>query len=234
MSDELSKSLSHVPRLEGRQRPARTQPPVTEHAVAIRAQRRRARRLQLTRRQLFRTAVWGGLGFGLTGSLAAFLSFTWPRNVQGFGGKVVVAKELLPQAGSAPSRVVVGKFWLVQLAAGEGAHRGFGTADNGGLLVLWQRCPHLGCVVPWRQDHVLQNVTGWFLCPCHASTYTKAGVRVAGPAPRSMDTMAVAFNEDGSATVDTGAIRNGGGDNPTRAIQPGAPVALDVSEVAAG
>ena len=61
-------------------------------------------------------------------------------------------------------------------------------------------------------------MTGWFRCPCHGSTYTRAGIRVFGPAPRPMDTMAITANPDGSLTVDTGRIVKGGEDNPQRTV----------------
>ena len=62
------------------------------------------------------------------------------------------------------------------------------------------------------------GVVGWFRCPCHGSTYSRAGIRVFGPAPRPMDTMAITVNGDGSISVNTGAITSGGTDNPLRAV----------------
>jgi cytochrome b6-f complex iron-sulfur subunit len=60
---------------------------------------------------------------------------------------------------------------------------------------------------------------GWFRCPCHGSTFTEAGIRVFGPAQRSMDTMDVVVGEGGRLTVDTGKITPGGPDNPNRAVR---------------
>jgi cytochrome b6-f complex iron-sulfur subunit len=97
-------------------------------------------------------------------------------------------------------------------------HAGFGEPGPGGLLAMWWKCPHLGCTVPWRPDFTFEGETAWFRCPCHGSTYTKAGIRVFGPAPRPLDTMAVTVNDDGSLTVDTGSITKGGPDNPKRAV----------------
>ena len=209
---------SRAPHLDTDVRPAITDEPAPERAMVTRAQRRRARRMELTRRQLFRTSFWGVMGFGLTGSLAAFLAFFWPRGVQGFGAKITVAAELVPAVGDAPARNVVGKFWLAHLRAGDGTHAGFGDAGETGLIALWQKCPHLGCTVPWRGGFTFEGVTGWFRCPCHGSTYTRAGIRVFGPAPRPLDTMAVSVNADGSVEVDTGVITNGGVDNPQRTV----------------
>ncbi len=199
-------------------RPAVTDQPARERAIVRRAQRRRARRMELTRRQLMRASFWGMMGFGLTGSLAAFLSFFWPRGVTGFGGKIAVSAALVPEPGDNPARLVVGKFWLSNLRPDEGAHGGFGDEGDGGVLAMWWKCPHLGCTVPWRSDFTFEAVTGWFRCPCHGSTYTKAGIRVFGPAPRPLDTMDITVNDDGSLTVDTGSITKGGANNPQRAV----------------
>lgn len=43
------------------------------------------------------------------------------------------------------------------------------------------KCPHLGCGVNWNGD------SGQFDCPCHASSFSKAGEVLGGPAPRSLD-----------------------------------------------
>ena len=102
------------------------------------------------------------MGFGLTGALAAFLSFFWPRGVQGFGGKVPVSATLVPEAGEDPVRITTGKFWLSHLEAGAGTHGGFGFEGDTGLLALWWKCPHLGCTVPWRGAFNFEGVTGWF------------------------------------------------------------------------
>ena len=60
-------------------------------------------------------------------------------------------------------------------------------SDKGGLVALWQKCPHLGCTVPWRPDFDFLGSKGWFRCPCHGSTYTKFGKHMAGPANRGLD-----------------------------------------------
>ena len=189
-----------------------------ERAMITRAQRRRAQRMEMTRRQILKVSFWGIFGFGLTGALAAFMAFFWPRGVQGFGGKIAVSSSLVPKAGAAPVPVTLGKFWLVHLNAGDGTHQGFGKEGEQGLVALWWKCPHLGCTVPWRGTFPFEGRQGWFRCPCHGSTYTKAGVRVFGPAPRPLDTMEVTVNADGSLTVDSGTITKGAQDNPQRTV----------------
>lgn len=218
---EEPSSASRAPRgsrLDPAGRPAVTEQAADQRATVRRAQRRRARRMELTRRQFVRMSFWGSMGIGVSGALAAFLAFFWPRGLQGFGGPVPVAAELVPAAGDPPVRVFRGKFWLSHLRPGEGEYGGFGEVGAGGLVALWWKCPHLGCTVPWNSTFNFEGVSGWFRCPCHGSTYTTAGVRVFGPAPRPMDTMAITVNDDGSLIVDTGARTKGGEDNPTRAV----------------
>lgn len=47
------------------------------------------------------------------------------------------------------------------------------------------RCPHLGCTVNYRPAE------GIFLCPCHDSSFTKAGVRNNDIPPRDLDALDV-------------------------------------------
>lgn len=155
--------------------------------------------------------------------LAGFLGFFNLRRPTGFGAPVTVPAAQIPGAGEEPVRVSDGKFWLVNLLGDQGDVLGEG--GDGGLLALYWKCPHLGCTVPWRGDFNggqvgFPGIVGWFRCPCHGSTYSRAGVRVFGPAPRPMDTFLITPNSDGSVTVDTGAITLGGDPpNPTRAIE---------------
>ena len=207
-----------APHIEEAARPAVMEQPAAVRAMVRKAQRRRSQRGQVNRRQFMGASFWGVMGLGLTSGLAAFLAMFWPRGITGFGGKIAVAAILIPEAGTDPVRVIVGKFWLTHLQPGEGVHAGFGQPGEGGLLALWWKCPHLGCTVPWRPDFAFEGETGYFRCPCHGSTYTKAGVRVFGPAPRPLDTMAITVNVDGSLTVDTGVITKGGTDNPKRTV----------------
>jgi cytochrome b6-f complex iron-sulfur subunit len=151
------------------------------------------------------------------------VNFFWPRKVSGFGGKFTIAKNRLPNPGDDPVKIFEAKAWVVNLKPGEGvpaAFTGFAQpSKNGGMLALYQKCPHLGCTVPWRPDFDFEGIKGWFRCPCHGSTYTKAGVRVFGPAPRPMDTFEVIPDPSGNIVINTGKITPGSQDNPDRAIQ---------------
>ena len=176
---------------------------------------------QVSRRGVVRIAFWSGMGAMLLGIGATILNSLYPRHVTGFGSTVAGGSVNELEAG-VPRKVVTAKAWLVKMDA-ETARRNNG--QEGAILALYQKCPHLGCSVPWRPDYTREDprngesYAGWFLCPCPGSTYTGAGVRVFGPAPRSMDTMAITIN-NGNITINTGAITSGDTDNGTRGVLP--------------
>lgn len=58
-----------------------------------------------------------------------------------------------------------------------------GQTGLGQLRILSPICSHLGCSVRWEGN---QNK---FICPCHSGSFTADGDRIAGPPPRSMDTL---------------------------------------------
>lgn len=172
------------------------------------------------RRSFLRASLAAGLALAAGASIAGFLGFFNRLKVTSFGGVVTVPASRIPLPGNEPVRISEGKFWLVNLDGPEGDVLQAG--GSGGLLALYTKCPHLGCSVPWNPAFDgaqvgFPGLRGWFRCPCHASTYSRAGIRVAGPAPRPMDTMALTVHADGSVSVDTGSITRGAEDNPLRA-----------------
>lgn len=171
-------------------------------------------RRRMNRRSLLRTTFWTGFGMALLGAIGGGLHLIYPRGITGFGSKIVAG----PLSNFSPGTKTAnteGRFWLVNLTEEQGGP---------GLLALWWKCPHLGCTVPWVESFTFtdpntgQSKAGWFRCPCHGSTYTDAGVRVWGPAPRSLDTMDISIEND-QVVVNTGAIRPGGPDNASRALK---------------
>lgn len=165
----------------------------------------------VSRRRVLKTGALGAMAVAAIGSVGGMLQFAWPRNVKGFGGTFTVPAEAIPAPGADPVPFTPAQALLVNLEPSDDV--------AGGLLALWRKCPHLGCNVPWRPEFDYNGTIGWFRCPCHQSTYTRAGVRVYGPAPRSMDTFAMSFDEKGRLVINTGKITAGGDDNPSRAIR---------------
>jgi cytochrome b6-f complex iron-sulfur subunit len=120
--------------------------------------------------------------FGQAG--AALFQFFTPRVEPGsFGGKVVAGQVDEFQPGTV-SLVSQGRFFISCL-------------EDGGLLALWQRCTHLGCTVPWREDE------GQFHCPCHSSLFNPMGEVTGGPAPRPLDLFPIEIVHE-QVIVDTG------------------------------
>lgn len=119
--------------------------------------------------------------------------------------------------GGTPYYDANGRFYVVPFPAGdvEAVRRTYhGAVLDGieaGFVALSQKCPHLGCRVPWCKT------SQWFECPCHASHYNAVGERRAGPAPRGMDHFAVSI-VGGTITVDT------------RTVYVGAPPGIDTTD----
>jgi cytochrome b6-f complex iron-sulfur subunit len=171
----------------------------------------------VNRRTFVLSGFWASmaaLGAAIVGGWG--IDFLSPRKITGFGAPLDVAASRIPAPGADPVHIAEGRLWLVNIPAGE--------ADSpGGLLALYQKCPHLGCTVPWRADFDFGGKKGWFRCPCHGSTFTKeGGILVSGPSPRPLDTMAITVKPTGDITVQTGQIREGGQDNPLRVVSPNA------------
>ena len=140
----------------------------------------------LSRREFLGWA-WGASLVGLFGQTgAALLNFFEPRAGPGsFGGEVVAGALEEFQPGTV-SYVRQGRFYISRL-------------EDGGVLAMWQRCTHLGCTVPWREDE------GQFHCPCHSSLFNRQGEVTGGPAPRPLDIFPVGL-KDGDLVVDTSRI----------------------------
>ena len=69
------------------------------------------------------------------------------------------------------------------------------------LYALSQKCPHLGCRVPFCES------SGRFECPCHGSKYDIGGEWIEGPAPRGMDRYPLTLNKTtGILTADTSKV----------------------------
>jgi cytochrome b6-f complex iron-sulfur subunit len=74
---------------------------------------------------------------------------------------------------------------------------------EGGVVALYQTCPHLGCRVPNCAT------SQWFECPCHGSQYNRVGEYKGGPAPRGMDRFPMEVNGARQLLVDTGTVIQG-------------------------
>jgi cytochrome b6-f complex iron-sulfur subunit len=139
------------------------------------------RRVKFSRRRLLRHG-WRS-GGGLLAAAAGWTSWEvlHPRSGASASAKVRIGGTGDYAAGTA-TFVRAGRFWMV-------------NAD-GHLLALSQKCPHLGCRVPFCES------SGRFECPCHGSVYDIGGEWIHGPAPRGMDRFPLALDGD-TIVVDT-------------------------------
>lgn len=167
----------------------------------------------LSRREFLNYAWLASLGFVfLVGFGGATYFFAFPRFKAGeFGGIFALgnAGEILPKPEDPPIHNQAGKFWLSNV--------------NGMIVALYDVCVHLGCLYEW------QSVSGRFECPCHGSKYSKAGKYIEGPAPRSLDRMAMSFVMGGQTIASTDAK----GD-PLPAPDAAAQVIVDTGKIVQG
>lgn len=175
----------------------------------------------VSRRQFFNRTIILMFGLGLSGFGAAMLAFLWPQGSSGFGSKLKVGlvSDLLAEirANNGFLYKPEGRMWLTEYPAGAvskavevysaaelaGMTAGETLGLDGGIIALFQKCPHLGCRVPNC------DTSQWFECPCHGSQYNQVGEKKGGPAPRGMDRFAMSIGADGSLTVDTGTVIQG-------------------------
>jgi nitrite reductase/ring-hydroxylating ferredoxin subunit len=80
--------------------------------------------------------------------------------------------------------------------------RFFVTRAKDELFAVSQKCPHLGCAVPFCE------ASGHFECPCHGSVYNLGGEWISGPAPRGMDKHPLQI-VDGRVVVNTAILEQG-------------------------
>lgn len=128
------------------------------------------------------------------------------RDSGGFGARIVLEKsadEIRDHIRSTrtPFFHAPGRFSIVEYPqGGPGAerYRKMGVLSDG-LMALHQRCPHLGCRVPFCTS------SQWFECPCHDSWFNGAGELMEGVSPRGLDRFKI--NVSGNVvTVDTGVV----------------------------
>jgi cytochrome b6-f complex iron-sulfur subunit len=168
----------------------------------------------VSRRQFFNRATIGLMAASLGAfSAAAFVAFLWPTSTGGFGGRVSVGKLSDIQSGIAAgdgffyapeARAWITEYPVDAVSKAEGIYQEPLLANmRQGIIVSYQKCPHLGCRVP-------QCVSSqWFECGCHGSQYNRVGEKKAGPAPRGMDHFAADISSSGDVVIDTGTVWQG-------------------------
>ena len=107
----------------------------------------------------------------------------------------------LPAAGATIRLGSVGTF-APDTATYVPAGRLFVANTGTRVFALSQKCPHLGCRIPFCES------SGHFECPCHGSKYDIGGEWIEGPSPRGMDRYRLSVDGD-TLVVDTSKTVNG-------------------------
>lgn len=204
-ADEARQELTTggaVPAPAGAATPARREP-VDEEALGV------------TRRQFFNRGILATMALSLGAFGGAALAFIYSKSAGGFGGKVGTGRTAASikadlQSTKAPvyfpeARAYIQPYPKADVAKAKGVYEDAIVAnmEELGLLALYQKCPHLGCKVPWCQT------SQWFECPCHGSKYDRVGEKRGGPAPRGMDHFAISGGPSGPLVIDTSTVFNG-------------------------
>lgn len=149
--------------------------------------------MSIDRRELLRRGwKFGGALLGIAGGWTSYEALR-PLAQAATGVRVQLGEPGDFAAGTA-TYFTVGRLWLVN------------TGKE--FLALSQRCPHLGCRVPFCES------SGRFECPCHGSVFDLAGEYVRGPTPRGLDRFQLVV-EGHKLVVDTNVKIEG----PARGVQ---------------
>ena len=178
---------------------------------------------RLSRRRFIRRSMLAVWGVSTTASVAGALYMLYPSLSGQFGSVQVVGKKAEFPATKPDQFKIdeigvfhkpVARTYLVHMSAdttfllsgsslSDQLDSESVVKDKDGTywIALYQRCVHLGCTVPFRND------CSSFKCPCHGSHYNVDGEYLDGPAPRSLDRFQLSFNGD-DVVVNTGVIDN--------------------------
>ncbi len=192
---------------------------------------------RLSRRSFIRRSMLAVWGISATSAVAGALYMLYPNLSGGFGSVQTVGKTSEFKAAQPADFKLelagvyhrpVARAYVMHLAANtkfdlQGAllqsqlsSENFVKDKDGSYWIsLYQKCVHLGCTVPFR-DNCLS-----FKCPCHGSHYNVTGEYLDGPAPRSLDRFQMSIQGD-NVVINTGLINNtvAHPDSTTRLIAP--------------
>ncbi len=176
---------------------------------------------KLSRRTFIRRSMLAVWGLSTVAAVAGALDMMYPNLAGQFGSTFDVGKKTLFTAAKPVDFQLgqkgvfyeqIAKTYVVHLASDtpwllsgsnlsqEQSYESIVKDSDGSYwIALYQRCVHLGCTVPFRDD------CDSFKCPCHGSHYNVDGEYLDGPAPRTLDRFAISFS-GGDVMVDTGAL----------------------------
>jgi len=176
---------------------------------------------RLSRRRFLRRSMLAVWGLSTTAAVSGALYMLYPNLAGQFGSALTVGKksDFLP-AKPTDFKIGQGGVFYRQTAKTYVIHLSKDTQfslqgpnladqlvaetvikdkDGSYWIALYQRCVHLGCTVPFRDNCVS------FKCPCHGSHYNVTGEWLDGPAPKSLDRFGISFSGE-DVIVDTATI----------------------------
>jgi cytochrome b6-f complex iron-sulfur subunit len=178
---------------------------------------------RLSRRRFLRRSMLGVWGLSATAAVGGSLFMMYPNLAGQFGSDLTAGKKTdFPAAKPENFKIGQAGIFYVQAAKTYVSHMSADTqfslsgsslndqltsesfvkdSDGTYWIALYQKCVHLGCTVPFRDD------CASFKCPCHGSHYNVDGEFLDGPAPRSLDRFAMSFS-NGNVIVSTAAVAN--------------------------
>ncbi len=151
---------------------------------------------EMSRRTFLTLAWWGTAGLLTLQGAVATLASLWPKLKAGAFGSKIKAGNVSDFPLASMTYFPEGKFYISHVRTSTGST---------GLLALYRKCKHLGCVVPWRPGDPSEDdlsKEGRFNCPCHGSIYNRYGQIIRGPAPKPLDYFPITI-EGGEVIVDT-------------------------------
>jgi len=192
---------------------------------------------RLSRRRFLRRSMLSVWGLSTTAAVAGALYMLYPNLAGQFGAPITAGvKTDFPAAASLEEFAIGSKgvfynqaarTYLIHMTANFPFRPIQGLAsqlesesvvkdkDGSYWIALYQKCVHLGCTVPFRDD------CSSFKCPCHGSHYNVTGEWLDGPAPISLNRFEIQFSGS-DIVVNTGVLNTKvpHPDNTTRLIAP--------------
>lgn len=143
----------------------------------------KTRGLWITRRDFFSLSGWLAFFLFLLTAIAGTIRFFFPRVLFEASPvfKAGFPDEYAP--GEVSSKWLKSKqVWIVR--------------EENEIYALYAVCTHLGCTPRWLESE------NKFKCPCHGSGFHRSGVNFEGPAPRPLERVKIALDENGQLVAD--------------------------------
>jgi cytochrome b6-f complex iron-sulfur subunit len=142
---------------------------------------------EIKRRSFLKMLGWGSLFLTLGISIVGSVRFLFPRVLFEKPSRFKIG---IPDVlGTEQTVGKVYENWKAE-------HSVWIVKEERKIYAIHAKCTHLGCTPNYFADD------GIFKCPCHGSQFHSSGVNFAGPAPRPLDRLHIAYSKDGQIVID--------------------------------